>query len=204
MLASGGGSNFRNLHRHLQESGLKGQIVLLISDRSGSGAADDAEDNGIPVAVIPPKAYPTTANFGEALLSSLQAHSTDLVVLAGYLKKIPVNVVEKYANRILNIHPSLLPAFGGKGMYGLRVHQAVFNAGVHFSGATVHLVNNEYDAGPVLLQQAVNIRDCNSPEEIARRVLAEEHRLFPKALDIMLDHEISIEGSRVKIKENIQ
>ncbi len=140
--------------------------------------------------------------FGNAIWDALNKYRVELVILAGYLKKIPENVVSAFNNRIVNIHPSLLPAFGGKGMYGRRVHQAVFASGTKISGVTVHLVNNEYDAGPIVLQKAVEIEDCHSPEEIADKVLAYEHKIFPKAIKLLVENEPEVIGNRVEFKKD--
>ncbi|MFQ5583647.1 MAG: phosphoribosylglycinamide formyltransferase, partial [Calditrichia bacterium] len=131
----------------------------------------------------------------------LAEYNVNYIILAGYVKKIPDNLIDQYQNRIVNIHPALLPAFGGKGMYGMHVHRAVFESGAQYSGVTVHLVNNEYDAGPILLQKVVDIHDCQSPEEIASRVLAVEHRVFPDALKILLEKNIEIRGKRVIVND---
>nr|WP_243665078.1 phosphoribosylglycinamide formyltransferase [Rhodothermus marinus] len=121
------------------------------------------------------------------MLEVLRAHDVELVALAGYLKKIPDNVVAAYRNRILNIHPSLLPAFGGPGMYGRRVHEAVLNYGVRWTGATVHLVDEEYDHGPIVLQEPVPVLPDDTPETLAARVLEVEHRLYPEALRLFAE-----------------
>jgi phosphoribosylglycinamide formyltransferase-1 len=136
-------------------------------------------------------------DFGRELLTILQNNGIDWIVLAGYLKKIPDNVVSMYANRMVNIHPALLPAFGGKGMYGMYVHEAVFKSGAKVSGITVHLVNEVYDSGPVVLQKAVDIEDCYSPEEIAAKVLKVEHRMYSVALQKLLTEPFRVEGNRV-------
>ncbi len=200
VFASGRGSNFQTIHRKTRDGYISAEIVTLISDSEQAGALCFARENHISTHVVRPKDFQNSTDFGSKLLDILNSHQTDLVVLAGYLRKIPENVVTAFENRILNIHPALLPAFGGKGMYGMRVHEAVFRSGVHFSGVTVHLVNNEYDAGPIVLQRAVNIADCDSPAAIAERVLAEEHIAFPDALKRLIDNEYTVDGQRVILK----
>lgn len=158
---------------------------------------------GIPAQVIHPAQFPDAERFGEALLSALQPRQVRWIVLAGYLKKIPANLIAHFPNRIVNIHPALLPAFGGKGMYGMRVHQAVFDAGVQVTGVTIHLVNEDYDAGPIVWQEPVVIRDCRSPEEIARRVLAVEHRLYPQVLQWLVTRPHRVTGKRIQWNEAI-
>ncbi len=201
VFASGRGSNFQTIYQRIQEGYLSARIVVLISDKASAGAVQFAREHEIPVYVLNPAQYPSAERFGNELIGILSSHRVQFIVLAGYLKKIPANVVTRYENRIVNIHPALLPAFGGKGMYGMRVHQAVFNSGAKVSGVTVHLVNNEYDAGPIVLQKSVDISDCDSPEAIAERVLVEEHRAFPQALKLLLENEYVIDHNRVKIKE---
>jgi len=201
VFASGRGSNFQTIFKKISDGYIPARVVLLITDNSSAGAIAFATEHNIPVSVVKPSDFQTPEAFGEELLRLMDLNKTEWVVLAGYLKKIPANVVDRYQNRIINIHPALLPSFGGKGMYGLRVHQAVFNAGVKVSGVTVHLVNNEYDAGPIVVQKAVNIKDCSSPEEIAAKVLQQEHLAFPEAIKLLIENEIGIEGQRVIIRK---
>lgn len=201
VFASGRGSNFRAIYQKIEQGYLPCRISVLITDRPGAGALHFAKEKGIPNYVVAPKTFSSPQAFGGKLLKILAEYNVNYIILAGYLKKIPDNLIDQYQNRIVNIHPALLPAFGGKGMYGMHVHQAVFESGAQYSGVTVHLVNNEYDAGPILLQKVVDIHDCQSPEEIASRVLAVEHRVFPDALKILLEKNIEIRGKRVIIND---
>jgi phosphoribosylglycinamide formyltransferase-1 len=201
VFASGKGSNFRVIYKKIQDGYLKCNISVLISDRSEAGALEFADQNGIASYIVKPISFSSPREFGEKLLEILAKHHVKYVILAGYLKKIPDNVISQFQNKIVNIHPALLPAFGGKGMYGRHVHEAVFNSGVHFSGVTVHLVNNEYDAGPILLQKVVDIHQCQSAEEIAEKVLAEEHQVFSEALKILLEKKIDIKAKRVIVND---
>jgi phosphoribosylglycinamide formyltransferase-1 len=181
VFASGGGTNFQALLDH-ESPGKRWRIVLLVCDREGAGAIARAVAAGIPVTVIPTDGRPP-ADVGREMLEALDLHHVDLVLLAGYVKMVPTSVVERYRRRMLNIHPALLPAFGGKGMYGKRVHAAVLAAGVKESGASVHLVDEEYDRGPVVAQRRVPVLEGDSPEALAARVLAVEHELYPEAVD---------------------
>ena len=201
VFASGKGSNFQTIFKKIQEGYLKCEISVLISDRPGTGALEFANHNGITTYIIKQKSFNSPSEFDEKLLEILIKHHINYIILAGYLKKIPDNVISHFQNKIVNIHPALLPAFGGKGMYGMHVHDAVFNSGAQFSGVTVHLVNKDYDAGPVLLQKAVDICQCESAEEIAAKVLAEEHRIYSDALKILLEKKIVIKGKRVIIND---
>ncbi len=197
VLASGRGSNFRAIQEHIQSEKLDCEIPVLICDKPSAGALELAARFGIATEVISPGQFSTPDDFGAALLNALTEYRVDFIFLAGYLRKIPVNVIERFSNRIFNIHPALLPSFGGKGMYGKRVHEAVFQAGVKVSGITIHLVNSEYDAGPIVLQKCVSIEECASPEAIAAKVLILEHKYYPQIVDLILSQKIVVNGKRV-------
>ena len=181
VFASGGGSNFQALLDHQSPSG-SWEIALLVTDREDAGAVARARAAGVDVAVVAPGARDPD-DLGRELLDILGRHGIDVVLLAGYLKLVPREVVERYRGRMLNIHPALLPRFGGKGMYGMRVHRAVLESGDAESGATVHLVDEEYDRGAVVAQRRVPVLEGDTPEGLAARVLAVEHRLYPSAVD---------------------
>ncbi len=199
VFASGAGTNFQAILNAIQAGRLSAQVVLCVSDRPTAGALERARQHGIPTAVRSPKDYPSPEAFGGALLDLLRTHNVELIALAGYLKKIPDNVVDAYRNRILNIHPSLLPAFGGPGMYGRHVHEAVLHYGVRWTGVTVHLVDEVYDHGPIVLQEPVPVLPDDTPETLAARVLEVEHRLYPQALQLFAEGRIKIDGRRVRI-----
>jgi formyltetrahydrofolate-dependent phosphoribosylglycinamide formyltransferase len=170
--ASGGGSNLEALVRSLGP-GAPARVVLVLSDRAAAGALDRARGHGIPTAVLADSAS------GSQWLDLLQRSDVDLLVLAGYLKLVPAEVVERYRGRIINIHPALLPTFGGQGMYGRRVHAAVLASGARESGASVHLVDEVYDRGTVLGRTRVPVLPGDDPDTLAARVLEAEHRLLP-------------------------
>lgn len=173
MLASGGGSNLQALLDHLGGRDASAAVALVGSDRPDAGALARARKAGVPTVLI--------GNAGAdaaALLAALGAHGIQLVVLAGYLKLVPAAVVQAFHGRILNIHPALLPSFGGPGMYGRRVHEAVLRSGARVSGATVHLIDEQYDRGTIIAQWPVPVRDGDTPERLAARVLAAEHALL--------------------------
>ncbi len=172
VLASGSGSNFQALLDACRETE-QATVVLLATNRADAGAVDRAHRAGVPVHVIGNVAD------GAAIREALDAQSVDLVVLAGYLKLVPADVVAAYEHRMINIHPALLPAFGGRGMYGRKVHEAVLASGATVSGATVHLVSTEYDRGPIIAQWPVAVRAGDTPETLQQRVLAVEHQLLP-------------------------
>lgn len=181
VFASGNGSNAENLARHFQEHALA-KISLLITNKPDAGVICRMKRLGIPVFVF------SNSEIAEAnaLNDLLQKNSTDLILLAGFLRKIPDSLINNFSSRILNIHPSLLPKHGGQGMFGMNVHQAVLSSGDKESGATVHLVNEEYDKGSVLASQACPVLPGDSAESLAIRVHAIEYQIYPKAVESYL------------------
>jgi formyltetrahydrofolate-dependent phosphoribosylglycinamide formyltransferase len=175
VLASGGGSNLQAILDHLAAAGRDAgvTVALVASDRVTAGALDRARTRGIPAAHL------DAAARGEGMTELLASHDIDLIALAGYLRFVPPTVTRRWRGRIVNVHPSLLPAFGGAGMYGLRVHQAAIDAGVRVTGATVHFVDEEYDRGPIIAQWPVPVLPGDTAEGLAKRVLAAEHALYP-------------------------
>lgn len=177
VLVSGGGSNLQAIIDN--QNNFDGEVVLVVSNKENAFGLQRAKDAGIDQCVI--------SKNDNLLLETLQRYEVDLIVLAGYLAIITPIVINSYENKIINIHPSLLPSFGGHGAYGMRVHEMAFNRGVKVSGATVHFVNAEVDGGPIILQQACDISDCGSPEEIQKKVLEIEHQLLPSAVKLFCD-----------------
>ncbi|MEP6781230.1 MAG: phosphoribosylglycinamide formyltransferase [Gemmatimonadaceae bacterium] len=179
ILASGGGSNLQSIIEYFSRGSAKevGTIVLVASNRAESGALQRAEDSGIATHFI--------ADFTSAssLLAALSAVNADLLVLAGYLKLVPHEVVAKFAGRMLNVHPALLPAFGGHGMYGKRVHEAVIASGAKLSGVTVHFVNEEFDRGPIAAQWPVPVLENDTAQTLGERVLNIEHKIFSVVIE---------------------
>jgi len=182
VFASGTGSNFINIVDKINQFKLNAEVVLLISNNPGSGSVKFAIKNNINVEIINKFRCKEQKNINLRYKLSLKENKIDLILLAGFMKKIPVDIVKIYENKILNIHPSLLPDYGGKGFYGMNVHSAVFNSKDKFSGATVHYVNERYDKGPILIQKKIDVQDCKSPDEIAIKVLKVEHEIFPEAV----------------------
>jgi len=181
VLASGGGSNFQALLDH-QSDERPGRIDLLITDRPGVGALDRAERAGVATRIIPVKGR-LVDGVGLETLEVLEENQIQVILLAGYLRLIPPVVVQAFPKRILNIHPALLPAFGGKGMWGHHVHEAVLDSGASFSGPTIHFVDEEYDTGAILAQWPVPVLAGDTPDTLAARVLKAEHVLYPLAAD---------------------
>jgi len=199
LFASGGGSNAGAVLAAIADSRIDARAGLLVTDRDGIGALDRAQAHSVPTAVIPPRNHADEDAFGEALLAALRAHAVDAIVLAGYLRKIPPPVVGAYRHRILNVHPSLLPAFGGTGMYGRRVHEAVLAHGCRVSGATVHLVDEQFDTGPIVLQRCVPVEPGDTPETLAARVLAAEHQILPEAVGLLASGRLRVDGRLVSL-----
>lgn len=199
VFVSGGGSNFQAILDAVSGGELSAEIVLCVSSRPGAGALERAARHDVPSVVLSAPRDSEEAVTHE-MLGLLDAHAADFVALAGFMRFIPPRVVRAFRNRMLNIHPALLPSFGGTGMYGHRVHEAVIAAGVRYSGATVHLVDDDYDTGPIVLQDVVPVLQHDTPDSLAARVLQLEHRLYPEALSLFAEGRIRVEGRRVLIE----
>ncbi|MEI7825623.1 MAG: phosphoribosylglycinamide formyltransferase [Chlorobiaceae bacterium] len=187
VFCSGSGSNFKSIYQAIAEKKLNAEIRLCLSNRSQCGAMEFARQHGIAAVHITEKQFGSFDEFAAAMVACLRDAQIDNVLLAGYMRKVPDAVVKAFPDRMLNIHPALLPKFGGEGMYGLYVHSAVLEAGERESGATVHFVNEEYDKGEILLQRTVPVLAGDTPESLAARVLECEHRLYPDALEKLLN-----------------
>ena len=183
VFASGGGSNFRAIYDATRGGLLQeAEVSLVISNNSKCGAIEFAKDKNIFAEHISSVKYNSEVKAEEKILQVLQENTIDLVVLAGYMKKLPDSVVEKYRGRIVNIHPALLPKYGGEGMYGLNVHKAVLASGDTQSGATVHFVEGEYDTGRIIMQERCEVLPSDTPESLQSRVKELEHELYTKAI----------------------
>ena len=201
VLVSGGGTNLQALIDAQARGELgEGKITLVIASKAGVYALERAANHAIPSLVLARRDYESIADYSRALVDALQAAEIDLVVLAGFLTIIDEQVYEAYPNRILNVHPALIPSFCGKGYYGLRVHEAALEKGVKVSGATVHIVTPECDAGPIVLQKAVEVLEGDTPETLQRRIMEEaEWKLLPAAVRLFCDGRVTVEGNRVII-----
>lgn len=201
----GRGSNLMALHAAMREGRLAARIVLVIGSREEAPALQRAAEEGLPVAVVDPKACPGgDTEYGARLLALLRDAGADTLALAGYLRRVPSAVVEAYRHRIVNIHPALLPAFGGKGMYGEHVHRAVLEYGAKLSGCTVHFVDEAYDTGPVIIQRTVPVLDSDTPADLAARILPQEHAAYVEALQLLAEGRLSVEGRIVRVKSGPQ
>ena len=192
VLVSGGGTNLQALlESERRGENPDGKIVLVVASKPGVYALERAANFGVEGAVVARKAYADSEAFDAALLETLRSHAIDVVVLAGFLSVLGPSVIAAYRDRILNVHPSLIPSFCGPGYYGLRVHEAALARGVKVTGATVHLVNEECDGGPILLQKAVEVRPDDTPESLQKRVMVEaEWQLLPRALAMVCSEEV--------------
>lgn len=192
VLVSGGGTNLQAiLESERRGENPNGQVALVVASKPGVYALERAGQFGVPTAVVARKDYADSAAFDAALLAVLAEHQIDLVVLAGFLSVLGPSVIAAYPNRILNVHPSLIPSFCGPGFYGLRVHEAALARGVKVTGATVHFVNEECDGGPILLQKAVEVQPGDTPETLQKRVMVEaEWKLLPKAIAMVCNDEV--------------
>ncbi len=191
LFASGSGTNFTALHQSMHNWSVSAKIMALISNNPDCGAVRYAEERGIPVVVINEKRAGGADACHEKMKQALSRVNPHLVVLAGYMKMIPADIIREYENRIMNIHPALLPAFGGKGYYGMNIHQAVIRRGVKFTGVTIHFVDEIYDHGPVIWQEIVPVQPGDTPESLAERVLQVEHRLYPEIVRAFCEDRIT-------------
>ncbi|MDR3707906.1 MAG: phosphoribosylglycinamide formyltransferase [Capsulimonadaceae bacterium] len=194
--AHGRGSTLINLADACQDGRIPDAgIAAVIGTVSSSPAIQRAAAYGLPVRVIPPKGD----DYGVRLRDALVSAEPDLVCLAGYMRRTPQEVLDAFPSRIVNIHPALLPSFGGQGMYGEHVHKAVYEAGVKVTGCTVHFIDSGYDTGPILLQKTVEINDGDMPDAIAARVLVAEHAAYPEAVRLIAEGRVKLHGRRVAV-----
>jgi phosphoribosylglycinamide formyltransferase-1 len=195
VLISGGGTTFRNLLEKISAGTLDVDVRLVISSSSTAGGLEIAQDQGIPTQVIRAQEFDTPEGFSQAVFDACRDADVQLVVMGGFLKH--VLIPPDFENRVTNIHPGLIPAFCGKGFYGLRVHQAVLDYGCKVSGCTIHFVDNEYDHGPIILQRVVPVRDDDTAESLAARVFEAECEAYPQAIQWYAEGRIQVDGRRV-------
>ena len=201
VLVSGGGTNLQALIDAERRGELgAGKITLVIASKPGVYALERAKNAGIDAVVLSRKDYASIADYSKALADKMTAEGIDLVVLAGFLTIIDEQVYNAFPNKILNVHPALIPSFCGKGFYGLYVHEAALKKGVKVSGATVHVVTPECDAGPIVLQKAVEVKEDDTPETLQRRIMEEaEWKILPKAVQLFCDGKITVKDDKVYI-----
>ncbi len=203
VMVSGGGTNLQAIIDAVESERITNtELVAVISNNRGAYALERAKRAGIRDVVVSPKDYEQRSEFNRALVEMVDSLNVDLIVLAGYLVVIPPEMIEKYENRIINIHPSLIPAFCGTGFYGLKVHEAALARGVKVVGATVHFVDKGTDTGPILLQKAVAVKDGDTPKELQQRVMEQaEWVLLPKAIDLIANGKVAVVDGRAVIKK---
>lgn len=198
VFASGGGSNFQALIDRKIAGDLHVELTLLVGNNSTAGAFEKAKRYGIEAIHLAPSHFENEKLYTDKISDILESNKIDLIVLAGYMKKLPKEIVNRYQYRIVNIHPGLLPAFGGKGMYGSKVHQAVVDYGAKVTGITVHFVDEEYDHGPIILQEIVKVSDGDDAQTLAEKVLKIEHANYWRAIEAIASGTIRVvDGRRV-------
>ena len=203
VMVSGGGTNLQAIIDSVKNGQItNAEIAGVISNNKNAYALERARENNIPARYISPKDYDSREEFNEKLLEAVDALSPDLVVLAGFLVVIPPAMIERYRNRMINIHPSLIPSFCGKGYYGLKVHEAALARGVKVVGATVHFVDEGTDTGPIILQKAVEVQQGDTPEVLQRRVMEQaEWKILPKAIDLIANGKVRVADNRTVLEE---
>lgn len=203
VLVSGGGTNLQALI-DAEKTGMFGEskITLVVASKPGVYALERAENNGIASVVLARKEYDSIAAYSKALVDALKKDEIDLVVLAGFLTIFDEQVYEAFPNRIINVHPALIPSFCGKGFYGLHVHEAALEKGVKVSGATVHIVTPECDAGPIILQKAVEVMEDDTPETLQKRIMVEaEWKILPEAVKLFCEDKLTVKNNKVYIEK---
>lgn len=202
VLVSGGGTNLQAIIDSIENGSItNAQITSVISNNHNAYALERAKNHNIEGLCISPKDYENREEFHKALLCALEERNVDLIVLAGYLVVIPELMIQKYRNRIINVHPSLIPSFCGTGYYGLKVHEGVLSRGVKVTGATVHFVDEGTDTGPIILQKAVCVEQGDTPEVLQRRVMEQaEWKILPQAIDLIANGKVSVVDNLVKIQ----
>ena len=203
VLVSGGGTNLQAIIDAVEAGNITNtEIVGVISNNKNAYALERAKNHGIPGLCISPKDFETREEFNHALLNKLNEMNVDLIVLAGFLVVIPEIMIKEYRNRIINIHPSLIPSFCGTGYYGLKVHEAALARGVKVVGATVHFVDEGTDTGPIILQKAVEVEDGDTPQILQRRVMEQaEWKILPQAINMIANDKIEVTEGKVTIKK---
>ncbi|MGF7397251.1 phosphoribosylglycinamide formyltransferase [Thermoanaerobacterium thermosaccharolyticum] len=197
VMASGNGTDFQSIIDGIKSGYINAEIAALISDKEGAYALKRAADNNIPSICIPKKKL--KGSFYQQLTKAVDEINPDGIVLAGFITILNEEIVNKYQNKIINIHPSLIPSFCGKGYYGINVHKAVIEYGVKYTGCTVHFVDAGADTGPIILQEVVKVEDNDTPETVADKVLKLEHRLLPYAVKLFAEGRLKVEGRKVII-----
>ncbi len=196
----GRGSNMQALIDATRDGRIPGTVALVVSTSPGAPALERAEAAGVPTRLIPAQDYPDQDSLDAALVRSFEEAEVELICLAGYMRLLGPVFLSRYAGRVMNVHPSLLPAFGGKGYFGRHVHEAVIETGVKYTGVTVFFVDDKYDQGSIILQRTVPVLEDDTVDTVAARVLEEEHRAYPEAVRLFAEERLRIEGRRVHVR----
>lgn len=200
VLISGSGSNLQSIIDNINSGEIKGKIEVVISNKVSAYGLERARNNNIDAVYINSKQYEDNEAFNDVIIEELKKRDVELVVLAGYLKILSKKLVKEYENRIINIHPSLIPSFCGMNYYGLKVHEAAIDYGVKVTGATVHFVNEEADAGPIIMQETVKVANDDTPETLQKKVLKIEHKILPEVIKLYCDRRIEVKGRKTYIR----
>lgn len=200
VLVSGGGTNLQAIIDHIEKGNIDGRIELVISSKENAYALERAQKCKVEGIYIGKKNYPDLKTRSKKIIEILNEKKIDLIVLAGFMSILDKEIVHMYKNRIINVHPSLIPSFCGKGYYGEKVHEAVLNYGVKVTGATVHFVDEGTDTGPVILQKTVQVKDDDTVDSLSKRVLTVEHEILPLAVKLFCEERLEVIGRRVTMK----
>ncbi|MEM9941181.1 MAG: phosphoribosylglycinamide formyltransferase [Planctomycetota bacterium] len=201
VLISGGGTTLKNLLKWQNENRLSAEVCLVVSSNPDAGGLKFASENGISAEVVSVKDYDSIENFSESIFQLIREAGVQLVVMGGFLRRVKIPF--DFENRVVNIHPSLIPAFCGQGMYGTRVHRAVLDYGAKLSGCTVHFVDDQYDHGPIIAQKSVEVESDDTPDTLAKKVFAEECQLYPRIINAIAEGRVHIQQRSVMLETNV-
>ena len=199
VLLSGSGTTLENIFEHIERGELPVEVAVVISSRKDAYGIERAKKRGVPTHVFARKKYGPLGEYSDAIFGAVRESGAELVALAGFMVRI--GIPDDFKGRILNVHPALLPSFGGKGMYGHFVHEAVLEHGCKVTGCTVHVVDEEYDRGPIVMQQCVEVRDDDTPDSLAERVQAAEREIYPVAIKLFAEGRVRLEGRRAIVRQ---
>jgi len=197
VLLSGSGTTLENIFEHIERGELPVEVAVVISSRADAYGIERAKKRGVPTHVLARKEHGSLQEYTDAVFGAVRESGAELVALAGFMVRI--GIPADFKGRILNVHPALLPSFGGKGMYGHFVHEAVLEHGCKVTGCTVHVVDEEYDRGPIVMQQCVEVREGDTPDSLAERVQAAEREIYPRAIRAFAEGRVSVEGRRARV-----
>ena len=199
----GRGTNMQSIIDACKEGRIDGEVAIVVGVSEDAPAMSRANEAGVETVVVDPKDFADSEDYDDALVETLRSWEVDLICLAGYMRILGQPIIDAYRNRIMNVHPALIPMFAGKGMFGSHVHEAAIKRGVKLSGCTVHFVDEDYDSGPIILQTIVPVLDNDTPETLAARILPEEHKTYAKAIQLFAQGQLEVVDRRVRIKKPV-